>query len=259
MRGTLTILRKDLAGLVRDHRLTVFLALLALVLTLPYTLLTSYIVGTGSNPPGLAEPLEALHLLTPIVLLLLAVLVTSPSISREREEGTLTILGATPVHDTGLYLGKLLTSLSAYALTALTLLLFLAPWTPTLGTAFLEVAAWSFLIPYLALYLFLSSLTLLLSSVLDTTTGSITTSFGVGLVLFLAQREAPGLGQLLASIDPSILTVLKYTPFDAAYTATARLEAGQALPTGPLLVTLLAALALVAAGLAVTTHREVQR
>lgn len=256
MRGALAVVRKDLAGHVRDRRLPAFLVLVALLLAIPLALVRTAIVAP-LTVPALDAAVRPVRFAGPIVLLLLAVLASGDALSREREAGTLALLASSPVTDAGLFLGKLATALAAYGVTATVVLLFLLPWTLALGPAFLEVAAWTLALPFLLLYLLLVAVGLLASASLDTAGGSVTTTFAVGLLLLLLQRGEPGLGGVLADVAPGLAPLLRYTPFDAAATAAARIPHGQPLPLGPLAVTLALALALFSTGLAVTMHREV--
>lgn len=259
MQGTGAVLRKEAGDLLRERRLAVFLLMLSVALAVPVVVFGQSIGQgtTGRFPPGFDELITPIVFVGPIPVLLLALILGSDSVSRERDETTLVLLATSPASRTGIWLGKLGGALLAYAAVAAVTLLFLVPHSLVLGWATLEAVFWLLLVPFLALYLFLLGVGFLASTLLSTSRASIGAALGVDLLLFLLQREPPGLGGFLREFAPGAYRFLEYTPFDAAAVAARAVAHGRPLPAVPLAVTLGGGLLLLGLSLAVFRRSEV--
>lgn len=259
MQGTGAVLRKEAGDLLRERRLAVFLLMLSAALSVPVVLLGQTLGqgATGRHPPGFDELITPIVVVGPIPVLLLALTLGSDAVSRERDEGTLVLLATSPASRTGVWLGKLGGALLAYAALAAVTLVFLVPHSLVLGWTTLEAVAWILLVPFLLLYLFLLGVGFLASTLLSTSRASIGAALGVDLLLFLLQREPPGLGGFLQEFAPGAYGLLQYAPFDATAAAARAVAHGRPLPGVPLAVVAGSGLLLLALSLAAFRASEV--
>ncbi|HET6404997.1 MAG TPA: ABC transporter permease [Candidatus Thermoplasmatota archaeon] len=230
------ITQKELADLVREKRFggwaLVFLAFWMLFLFFFISNLDARGSFGTSSVPMLLEPAYFFYA---IGFAVLALFVLTDGITKERESGMLPVVAAKPIVRWHIVLAKLLTGVVVYVASYVVTLAPALVLTAAIGLPALEMLTLFYLGPFLALYVFLLGVGLLLGVVTSSSKVAIGTAAGLLLPLFLFMGDGPL--SLLYGRYPFLRDVASYTPFQAGYDAAQVLVHGGQMPWGPLLVT----------------------
>ena len=192
-------------------------------------------LGYGGGPENVVTLVEPAFFFYTIGFAVLALFVLTDGITKERESGMLPVVAAKPIVRWHIVLAKLLSGLAVYVASYLVTLPCALILTAAMGFPALEMLTLMYLGPFLAFYLFLLGLGLLLGVVTSSSKVAIGTAAGIYIPLFFTMSEGPLQG--LFRRYPAAQEFTAYTPFEAAHSATQVLMFGGQMPWGPLLVT----------------------
>lgn len=233
------IVGKELGDLLREKRFggwaLAFLAFWTVVLFIFLENASTGAVYRRDYPMSMLQLAYPAFFMLAISFIVLALFVLSDGITKERESGMLPVVGAKPIVRWHVVLAKLLAGLVVYAGAFIIALLPTGVLAASLGTPMLGFVAMLFALPFLALYVFMLGLGLLLGAAFSSSKAAIGTGAGLYLPLFLMMRDGPMM--LLYTSYPSLATFATYTPFQAALDGTLVVAYGGVMPWGPLSIT----------------------
>lgn len=258
MSGFGSLLRKELAELIREKRLPVFALLYCLV-----SGLVLFFLIQDANDPSSPAPPNALAIALPLffinvlMLVLLAATFVLDSVGKERDANMLGILLTTPATPSALLASKFATAMLGYALAMVLGIAFAGITSLALGGIIFQAMLLAFIGPLLVLYVFLVGTGLLLSVLSTSGRMAIGTGVGVYFPLFLV-GGTPIFSALLGA-SPVVQAFIAWTPFAAASEGMNALLAGAATPWQHYIGTLALGAACLAAAFVLFQRQEVAR
>lgn len=205
-------------------------------------------------PMGVLDPLVAYYYVGSIALVVLVLFVGTDGVCRDREAGTLPLVSATPVKRAHLVLAKLAAVGVAYLGAVAVSLLCVSVIAFAFGLPALTLLLVLHAVPFLALFVFLAGVGLLLGVVFRSSKAAIGTAAAVYFPVFLLGGDSPF--QRLYAVYPLLGRIAEYTPFSAAYASFRVLVDGGPLPWGPLAATVGLGLGAAGAAVAIFVRQE---
>jgi ABC-type transport system involved in multi-copper enzyme maturation permease subunit len=231
------MIAKESADLLREKRFgawaLTFLAFWTLFLVVWFQEMNA--AYRRENPEGVTMLGEPAFFFYGIAFAVLALFLLCDGVTKERESGMLPVVGAKPIQRWHVPLAKLVGGLVVYVATFAVTLLPAGVLAYSLGFPVVEMMARLYVGPFLALYVFLLGLGLLLGVVASSSKVAIGTAAGLLLPSFFMMEDGPMI--LLYREYPSLLKVSQYLPFEAAHAGTNVVVNGGQMPWGPLAVT----------------------
>lgn len=232
------ITEKELADLVREKRFGAWaLTFLAFWMIFLFFFIQSMQdrVGFGGGPENVITLVEPAFFFYTIGFAVLALFVLTDGITKERESGMLPVVASKPIVRWHVVLAKLLSGLAVYVASYLVTLPPALILTAAMGFPALELLTLLYLGPFLALYVFILGLGLLLGVVTSSSKVAIGTASGIYIPLFFTMSDGPL--SLLYSRYPVAQKIAAYTPFEASHVTAQVIMFGGQMPWGPVLVT----------------------
>ena len=233
------VVSKEVSDLLREKRFggwaLAFLGFWTFMLMTYLTLSDEAFFNRRDYPQSFFDLTEGAYYIFSIAFVVLGLFVLSDGITKERESGMLPVVAATPAVRWHIPLAKVLAGFAAYGAAFLVSVLPVGLLAYSLGTPMLVLLAQLFLLPFLALYVFLLGFGLLLGTVFQSSKVAIGTGAGIYLLLFLMAGDSPF--QALYSSYPIVERIVAFTPFQAAFTASQVVTFGGNMPWGPLVTT----------------------
>lgn len=233
-----TLASKEIHDLLREKRFgawaLVYVAVWAVFAFLFMMDMRESAMRGGGVTDGLGNMGEAFYFVIAIALPVLSLFVMTDGIARERESGMLPIVAASPVQRSHVLLSKLVASVAAYVLAFLVTLLGASVFAFAFGFPIVKLVAVYFAVPFLALFLFIAGIGLLLGVVCPSSKVALGTAVGIYFPLFFVNPFTP-LDRMVESA--LVKSIIPLTPFYATQVAAESLLNGGFVPWTGLFVT----------------------
>ncbi len=239
------VLSKELNELFREKRLAIVLVILGLFITIPLSFFVMGFMNSG-YPVSYAEVAYPLAYMGPLALIIIAITFGADAVSKEQDSGMLALILVSPVSPGGLLFAKITSAFIAYGLVATMYALVYTSIALAVGVIAIRVVFLLFLIPFLALFLFLMGVASTVSVLTSASRSAIAISFGLFFILFLLMPQEPGLGFLIRNLAPGVYAWLAFNPLGAAIASGLAIVSGSPFDWLPLITTTIAGIALIA-------------